>query len=334
MASVKGDLWGLFKNFIQGIPHYVFQYTHLPAGRFIKKTIQQFQPDIIHIDHLNTAQYLPKIKKEKWILEHHNVETYLYWTRFVHTIKPTRKLYLLIEMVLTYFYERKMLPKFDFIFAISEPEKKRLQKIFGVEHVAAQPLIYQAKPIKKRRSKNPYILFIGMLGWPPNEDAVRWFIKKILPTIEKQIPNVEFHIVGRSYPPFEKTLPIKKNVILHGYQTDLTPFLAQADVFVLPFKMGGGVRLKALTSLAAGLPIVSTSLGVEGLKLIKNKHYLEANSTKQFIEAIIRILSSPQKAQKMVNDNNQYIKKNHNTDQNDKFMKKYDSVLKKNHQIY
>jgi glycosyltransferase involved in cell wall biosynthesis len=328
LASVKDDLWGLFGNFLRGIPHYVFQYTHPPAGKFIQQTIKQFQPDIIHVDHLNMAQYLPQEKQQKWILEHHNVETYLYWTRFVNTTKPTRKLYLLIEMVLTYFFEKKTLPKFDFIFAISEPEKKRVEKIFGVKRVAAQPLVYPALPIKKINSKNPYILFVGTLGWPPNEDAVGWFVHKMLPIIEKAVPNVEFHVVGRSHLPFEKTLPKRKNIILHGYQADLTPFLARADVFVLPFRMGGGLRLKSLTALAAGLPLVSTSLGVEGLKLLKNKHYLHAETTEEFANQVIRVLVSKKLAKKLGLSTQPYLKKYHDNDQNRLFLKKYSNIIK------
>src|SRR3990172_6608038 len=328
LASVKDDLLNLFSHFLRGIPHYVFQYTHPPASAFIQRKIKEFQPAIIHVDHLNTAQYLPEIKKEKWILEHHNVETYLYWTRFVSTTKPTRKLYLLIEMVLTYLYERKTLPKFDFVFAISEPEKKRLEKIFGVKHVAAQPLVYPARPIKKKRSKNPTILFVGTLGWPPNQNAVGLFINKMLPTIEKKIPGVEFHVVGRSPPPFEKTLSKKKNVFLHGYQADLEPFLARADVFVLPFRMGGGLRLKSLTALSASLPIVTTNLGVEGLAVRHNQECLIVDQPDKFARAVIRVLQSTALQKKLRRSGLTYVAHHHREKGNQQFLTKYQQITR------
>lgn len=327
LASVKDDLSGLFKNFLRGIPHYVFQYTHRPAGDFIQKTIGKFNPDIIHIDHLNMAQYLPKIKKQTWILEHHNVETYLYWTRFIHTNKPTRKLYLLMEMALTYIFEKRTLPKFDYIFAISQPEKLRLKKIFGANKVAVQPLVFPPAPVKKSPHKNPIILFVGTLGWPPNEDAVGYFIKRIFPLVEARIPRVEFHVVGRSHPPFEKTLAKQKNIIFHGYQPKLMPFLAQTDVFVLPFRMGGGVRLKALTALSAGVPLVSTPLGVEGLTLSQKKHYLSAHSDQKFADAVIAVIGSRKVANKLRINSLQYLRKHHHLNQNDKFLKEYQSII-------
>lgn len=326
LASVKDDLLGLFRNFLHGIPHYVFQYTHPPAAAYIKKIIVTFQPDIIHADHLNMAQYLPSTKLQKWILEHHNVETYLYWTRFIHTTKPTRKLYLFIEMVLTYFFERKMLPKFDYIFAISKPEELRLRKIFGVKKVATQPMVFPARPVKKTRSKQPTILFIGTLGWPPNEDAVEWFLRDIFPMIEAAIPQVKLEIVGRPHPPFERTLPVKKNVILHGYQPQLEPFLARADVFVLPFRMGGGLRLKSLTALAAGMPLVSTQLGVEGLDVRDGKEYLLANDPKQFAQAVVRVLRSAALQKRLRKAALRYIADHHSENGNIQFLNHYKKV--------
>lgn len=326
LASVKDDLWGLFKNFLRGTPHYVFQYTHTPAGKFIDRVIKQFKPDIIHVDHLNMAQYLPKEKNEKWILEHHNVETYLYWTRFANTAKPTRKFYLLIEMVLTYFYERKMLPRFDYVFAISVPEKKRLQQIFGVKNVAAQPMVYPAKLVKKIPNKNPTILFVGTLGWPPNEDAVGWFITSIFPQIEKQVPKVEFHVVGRPHPSFEKTLPQRKNVIFHGYQANLKPFLAKANVFVLPFRMGGGLRLKSLTGLAAGLPMVATHLGIEGLQVRNNQECLIADRPTSFAKAVIKVLQSKKLQQQLSRKALAYIRQHHSQKGNAEFLTLYRKI--------
>jgi hypothetical protein len=89
-VSVKNNLGQLLKNYLLAKPYYVFQYAHTPAADFIEKTINFFDPNVIHVDHLNMSQYLPQVKTQKWILEHHNVETYLYWTSFFNTKKLLR----------------------------------------------------------------------------------------------------------------------------------------------------------------------------------------------------------------------------------------------------
>ncbi|MBI5449127.1 glycosyltransferase [Candidatus Gottesmanbacteria bacterium] len=328
LASVKDDLMDLAWHFFRGIPHYVFQYTHNPAFPYVHKLIRDFKPDIIHVDHLNMAQYLPKEKHQVWILEHHNVETYLYWTRFLYSRKPTRKLYLFMEMILTFFYEWKTLRLFNHVFAISKVEEIRLRNIFHVSKTSTQPLAYPTEPTRRKPGKLPYILFIGNLGWPPNEDAVEWFLRNIFPLVLRELPNAEFHVVGKRQPRYEASWPKLPNVFLHGYQKNLDPFLAQAHAFVLPFWMGGGLRLKGLTALAAGVPVISTLLGVEGLAVRDGKEVLLAGSASEFAGAVVTLLGSPQLQSALCLQGKRYIKKYHSGKENKHFLAAYQEVIR------
>lgn len=327
LASVKDDLVNLAWHFIRGIPHYVFQYTHYPAIPYIIKLIDKFRPDIIHVDHLNMAQYLPRDKRQVWILEHHNVETYLYWTRFLYSRKLTRKLYLLMEMILTFFYEWKTLRFFDHVLAISKEEEKRLRNIFCITKTSTQPLAYPTTPIRRKPGKHPYILFIGNLGWPPNEDAIEWFLKDIWPMVLKAQPNTEFHVVGKRQPRYEQYWPKSPHVYLHGYQKNIDPFLTKADVFVLPFRMGGGLRLKTLTSMAAGLPIVSTALGVGGLFVRNGRECAIADSSEDFSTSIVTVLTHQIIQKNMTKHALSYMTKYHDIKENIRFLRMYRTVI-------
>ncbi len=321
LSSVKDNLLELLVYYLQGIPQYVFQYRYKPAFARIAKIIKTFKPDVIHVDHLNMAQYLPKEKKEVWVLEHHNVEAYLYWTRFIHTRKFTRKLYLCIEMVLTYFMELRLLFRFDHIFAISGPEQKRMHRMFGVSHVSVQPLVYKALPVRKISHPCPSILFIGTLGWPPNEDAIEWFLADMFPAIRKRIPTAEFHVVGRlglRYVP-----GAKDGLVIHGFQKDLTRHLARADVFVLPFRMGGGMRLKALTALSSGIAVVTTPLGIEGLGVRDGAECLIARQSKQFAQDVIRLLQDSMLRDRLGANALEYVRAHHSEVQNKAFLAMY-----------
>lgn len=329
LASVKDDFIDLFWHFLHGTPHYVFQYTHQAAFPYIQNLIGGFNPDVIHVDHLNMAQYLPKEKHEAWILEHHNVETYLYWTRFLYSRKFTRKLYLLIEMILTFFYEWKTLRLFDHVFAISTAEEARLRKIFRIFNVSTQPLVYPAHHIRRKPAEHPYILFIGNLGWPPNEDAVEWFLRDIFPLVLREVPSAEFHVVGKRQPRYEKNWSMLSGVFLHGYQKSLDPFLSQADVFVLPFQMGGGMRIKSLTAMAASIPIVSTPLGIEGLSVKNGQECIVARKSEEFTSHVINVITN-KSLRKYLSDNAQrYVSRFHGSDENNRFLTKYQEVTQK-----
>lgn len=324
LASVKDDYLGLFSKFIRGIPHYVFQYTHGPAFPYIAQKIIDLKLDVIHIDHLNLSQYLPDKKNEIWILEHHNVEAYLYWTRFVHTRKLTRKLYLFIEMVLTYIYEYRTVRKFDHIFAISKPEELRTRRMYFIDNVSTQPMVSLGKPVKKKIHAHPRLGFIGTMGWPPNEDAIEWFLCKIFPKIIQVIPDVKFHIIGK---PGLRYIPrVQRQIVFHGFQKSLEPLLSRTDVFVLPFRMGGGLRLKALTALSAGLPIVSTPLGIEGLQVQNGKECVIVSDANSFACEVVRLLQNRKLRMNLRRNALLYIASHHGNKNNRLFLEEYDRV--------
>lgn len=325
-ASLKEKFWEVIACYLHGVPFYVYQYTYKPMFGAVLHAIETFKPDIIHVDHLNLSQYLPKIKNQAWILEHHNVESYLYWTRLVHARKMTRLIYLAIETLFTYRYERRTIKKFDHIFAISEHEKVRIQRMFGVGSVSTQPMAFVSPRVQPKRHKGSNILFIGVLDWPPNEDAVEWFIGDMFPFVLKQIPDAEFHIVGRlgqRYIP-----PSTSHIFVHGFQNDIAPFLAQADVFVLPFRMGGGLRLKALTALSAGLAVVTTPLGVEGLEVLNGKDCVITEGAIHFADEVVKLLRSRQLRSMVGKNALRYIQINHNKEQNNLFLDEYSRVIR------
>lgn len=287
-ASLKEKFWDIVWCYLRGIPFYVYQYTHAPVFPYVEREIARFRPDIIHVDHLNLSQYLPQIKHQTWILEHHNVESYLYWTRLINARKFTRFLYLLIETVLTYMYEFRTLKRFDHVFAISKPEELRLRKLFGVRNVSTQPMTYTSQRITPQKHKGKNMVFVGVLDWPPNEDAVQWFIEDILPRVVERVPDVRFHIIGRLGPRYVPKS--SDHVFVQGFQQNLITFLSYADVFVLPFRMGGGLRLKALTALSSGIPVVTTPLGIEGVGVTHGKECVIAITPKEFSEAVVTLL--------------------------------------------
>jgi len=326
--SIKEDYLKLAWNYLQLRPHFVYQYRYVPSFRWIKEKIKNWQPDIIHVDHINSAQFLPKkswlkkncLKMPTLILENHNLDHVLFFTRFKESKKIIRKIYLLIEGSLNWLYGEINYRRFDHIFAISDSEVSYLSK--KCKSVSTQTLVYPLKKAQLSFTKKYDILFIGYLEWPPNEVAVRWFIEKILPLINKKIPKAKFHVVGNKNPKLDD-LKINKNVIFYGHQKKLNLFLSKSKVFVLPFQTGAGVRIKSLTALQNGIPIVSTKLGIDGLNLTKNQHYLAAEANQEFANAVVVLLKNKNLREKISNAQKKYFELNHATKNNKKFLKEY-----------
>ena len=330
--SIKEDYLKLAWNYLQLRPHFVYQYRYKPSFTWIKDKIKEWQPDIIHVDHINSAQFLPK---KKWlkkncltmpilILENHNLDHVLFFTRFRETKKLIRKIYLLLEGSLNLLYGEINYRRFDHIFSISASETSYLSQ--KCKSVSTQPLVYPLKAVKPSKHKIYDILFIAYLEWPPNEVAVRWFSEKILPLINREMPEITFHVVGNKNPRLAD-LKHNKNIIFYGHQKNIDQFLAKSKVFILPFKTGAGVRLKSLTALQNGIPIVSTKLGVDGLKLINKKHYLLAETEKEFAEKVIELLKNEKLRKKISSAQKQYFLENHSAKNNKQFLASYLKIL-------
>lgn len=332
--DIKENYFKLAWNYLQLRPHFVYQYRYLPSFVWIKEKIKNWQPEIIHVDHINSAQFLPKKswlksnckKTPKLILENHNLDHLLFFTRFKETRKLIRKIYLLLEGSLNWLYGEINYKKFDHIFTISDAEKNYLIK--KCQSVSTQKLVYPLKKARNSSNKKYDILFIGYLEWPPNEVAVRWFAEEIMPLIKRERPKTKFHIVGKQNQKLDD-LRKNKNLIFHDYQNNLNQFLSSSKVFVLPFKTGAGVRIKALTALQNGIPIVSTKLGVDGLSLVTGEHCLVAETSQEFADQTIKLLQDTTLRKKISANQIKYFAKNHSEKNNGQFLKEYLKCLKR-----
>lgn len=148
--------------------------------------------------------------------------------------------------------------------------------------------------------KNKRAIFVGTLCYWPNVTAAQFFAKHVMPGLLRKVPDFEFWIVGRSPLPEVTALDNGHNVRVFADVPDVIEYVCQATVSVVPLRVGGGTRLKILESIAAGVPVISTDIGIEGIDLKPESHYLPANTAEEMGDAVIRILDDPAFAQSQV----------------------------------
>ena len=132
-----------------------------------------------------------------------------------------------------------------------------------------------------------YFVFVGLMSYPPNADAVRWFVAEVWPEVRRRLPGSTFRIVGRGGEVVAELAAVE-GVEVRGEVEDLAPELASADVSVVPIRTGSGTRLKVAEALANGLPTVSTRLGAEGIDVVDGTHVLLADGAEEFAAACVR----------------------------------------------
>jgi glycosyltransferase involved in cell wall biosynthesis len=153
----------------------------------------------------------------------------------------------------------------------------------------------------KYDSKAFSLLFTGKMDYRPNIDAVLWFANKVLPNLQTVAPQIRFQIVGMNPHPRLDKLRQNPNIEITGAVPDILPYLQAANVYIIPMRVGGGTRFKALEAMAARKAIVSTTLGVEGIGVKPNEEMLIADSPEEFAVAILNLLADQRSGSSLSN---------------------------------
>jgi len=185
---------------------------------------------------------------------------------------------------------------------ISESDKKNIQVMNPQAKVTT---INPGLDIinSKRQPIHPQeILFVGTMDWLPNEDAVLWFATKVFPLIQKVIKEVKFVIVGNKPTLKVQSLTSNENIIVNGRVKDLNKYYQKTSVIIVPLRFGSGIKIKIIEALLMKAPIVSTTIGMEGMELKNEKHILIADGEIEFSEAVIKLLNYPKYISEIVDN--------------------------------
>jgi GT2 family glycosyltransferase len=184
--------------------------------------------------------------------------------------------------------ELKLGTESDAIVVVSPDEKRVLEKKLPRQRIAVISNIHEIRatipPFESRRD----FLFIGGFEHTPNVDAMLWFCAEIMPKILRELPDTTFHIIGSKMPESVRALA-SDHVVAHGYVEKVEPFFESCLLSVAPLRFGAGVKGKTNQSMSFGVPVVSTSLGAEGMHLTHEKNILLADQPLEFAQQVIRL---------------------------------------------
>ncbi|HVC36220.1 MAG TPA: glycosyltransferase [Candidatus Dormibacteraeota bacterium] len=195
--------------------------------------------------------------------------------------------------------ELGLIQRTDASLVVSPVEQKLLNKLSPDSKVSVVSNIHIQKPgpylsFEKRRD----IVFIGGFSHQPNVDATLWFCKEILPLVTKELPNILVKIVGSS-PPTKVLALATDNVKVMGYIENVDDIFRRSRVFIAPLRYGAGVKGKIGQAMEYGLPVVSTSIGIEGMHLVDNESCLVADVPKAFAKAVIKLYTNKKTWEKL-----------------------------------
>lgn len=205
-------------------------------------------------------------------------------------------------------YEGAIVSRFDCTLAVTEPDRRALleaAELAGADggasaagRIRVVPIAVdtqQLRPIR-RQAGSPNILTLGTLHYPPNADGVRWFARQVFPLVRREVPQATLTIVGKNPPADLLALQEREPEAIRvtGYVPELEPYLERAALVAVAVRAGGGMRVRILEAFARGLPVVTTTIGLEGIQAEAGRDLLVADTAEAFAESTVRLLRDPQ----------------------------------------
>lgn len=256
--------------------------------------------DIIEFESMQTGQYIsdliPLIKDTKTVLVELAIPA-LEAKRLAQHVGFPKKIYYLFDSYLKARYEKHLLPKFDYIIAMSELEKQKL-----VELGLHSSLIVVIKSgvdteqywdIKVPNAKHN-IVFLGSMKLYPNREGLCRFLDNVFPLVRKKVENATLLVIGKEDPKITNKYA-SKHVIFRGIVKNLEEEMGEGMLFITPVRIGAGTRLKIVTAMAFGMPVVTTSVGIEGIEATEENGVILEDTEKGFADAIINLLEDDQR---------------------------------------
>ncbi|MDR0391289.1 MAG: glycosyltransferase family 4 protein, partial [Planctomycetaceae bacterium] len=299
--SIPSILCGVIPALFDSLPISVRRHTSREFANTVKRVLESDKFDVVHIEWSNYAIYADFVQNVPIFACTHNVE-YLSWKRYFHTTQnPFKKMLGLHEWIKMYRFEKNFYSKLDYISTVSQEDAQLVQKEFGINHVCVIPngvaiSYYDAVENTPLSGK---IVYCGSMDAYINQDAVMYFLREIFPLILAQNPSVKFQVIGRN-PPNWLLKFSSDNVSFTGSIKDVRIPLKEATLEVVPLRIAGGSRLKILEAFAAKIPVLSTTVGAEGLNVAADENIKIANTPNEFAEKCLELLENQNLRDKLI----------------------------------
>jgi sugar transferase (PEP-CTERM/EpsH1 system associated) len=265
---------------------FVAQYFRTAAmTKLVRDLLARDAFDLIHVEDTAMMALLPEQVRAPIVLSIENVE---YWREA--RAKPAGVAQK-IELAKVRRFERRAFQRAAVNGPTSHLEAGYIEKLYpkarvrvianGVDTLSFTPA--------ESKATHPTLVFSGTLSYAPNADGVQWFVSEVFPIIRGRLPAVCLQIVGREPSDAIRALA-DEHVSIAGDVPDVRPYLRSAWVSVVPIREGGGTRLKILEAMACALPVVSTTVGAEGLAVTHGQEILIADDVQSFSQQVIRLL--------------------------------------------
>ncbi len=305
------DAFAWARSNLTGRPFLVERDDVRAMRQQVREIVEARRIEAVHADQLSMAQFAVDARElpsdsPLLVFDAHNA-VWKVVERMKSQLPPLLRRVIELEARRTKVYEGQIVRKFDWTLAVSGPDRAALLEAGqeGVngstrsdlrERIVVVPIGVDTngRPPVATNPRSHKILALGTLHYPPNADGVRWFARSIYPHIRAADASATLTIVGKNPPADIVDLGNGPSIEVTGYVADLTEILESAALMVVPVRAGGGMRVRILEGFAWGIPMVTTTLGLEGIDARPGRDVLVADSADEFAHSVVQVLRDPE----------------------------------------
>lgn len=260
----------------------------------LRTVLAEVEFDLVHLDSLDLACYFDHFAGYTVVCTHHDIDSGLMERKASQIRVPVLRQYLHLQSRLIRAVEVSLSPRFAANLVMSERDADQLRAIAPTARLFVVPNGVDTHFFAPRSESNVEpgrVCFVGPTFMYPNRDAIEWFLDRIWPSVRRSSPGATLEMIGRNPPGDAERYANVEAVIPAGYVPDVRPHLAKAVCSVVPIRVGGGTRLKILEAWSFGVPVVSTSIGCDGLNAVDGENILIRDDPDEFGMAVAQVLS-------------------------------------------
>ena len=269
-------------------PYRCHQITNL-----INRILSEGDIDILQCEYSFMSRYLPEQHSVPYVLTKHQIDSLSFLRRLKIERGILNKSILFLRAIKKKHEEKIWLDRFNKIIVFSDYDRDVLVRLYKTNSIEIIPLgvdtDYFSACLDEEETND--LVFVGNFSHRPNVDAVIYFCHEIMPLLKRDFPKVTMVVVGRN--PSREIMDLQRdpNVRIAGYVKDIRPYIAKSRIFIMPIRFGSGIRGKLLEAWAMEKPVVSTSIGCEGVQAVDDKNILLADNSENFSFNIKRLLN-------------------------------------------
>lgn len=292
--------WKRVPDLLSPLPINVVNDRTPAAMEAVQRTLDSEVFDVIVFDFVHAAVLRPEQLQGATVCFTHNVEAEIFERHAKTAANAPLRWMWASQAAKMRAFERDALARFTRVVTVSERDARMFEKNDGLKTARAIPTGVDLDFFSWRvpADGSPTVVFTGSMDWEANVDGIRFYIDEAWPRVRAQIPNAQLRVVGR-HPPASLTQRNVPGVTFTGFVDDVREHVRDAQAFIIPLRVGGGTRIKAFEAMAMGLPVVSTSIGIEGLDVDDGTHFLRADGAEALADATLKLIADAELRQKL-----------------------------------